>query len=159
MNEFINTVINNIKQNRVKETKPHPLFVDLIIILALALYYYINHPPINIRNPESYGFLVMMGLALFFIIPGRIRNKDTRNKTRAGVGGLVLLLLVGGIITWAFTLRVFHAKLYSQRVTVENVKFSSKTLKEVDFNKTPILDRASTVKLGDKVMGEMPELV
>ena len=133
MNEFINTVINNIKQNRVKETKPHPLFVDLIIILALALYYYINHPPINIRNPESYGFLVMMGLALFFIIPGRIRNKDTRNKTRVGVGGLVLLLLVGGVITWAFTLRVFHAKLYSQRVTVENVKFSSKTLKEVDF--------------------------
>ena len=29
----------------------------------------------------------------------------------------------------------------------------------MDFTKTPIIDRDSTIVLGDRVMGEMPELV
>ena len=159
MNEFINTILDGFKQRRTRVVKPHPLIVDVLIIVALAIYYYVNHPPINIRNPESYGFLVMIGIALLIIIPGRMNKQEMRDKARIGVSGLVLLLVVGGVISWAFTLRIFHAKLYSNRVTVENVKFSNKTLKEVDFTKTPIIDRDSTMKLGDKVMGEMPELV
>ena len=63
------------------------------------------------------------------------------------------------MLGFLFSSKIFHAKLYSKRINVEQVDFSNKTISDVDFTKTPILDRKSTEKLGDKVMGDMPELV
>ena len=55
------------------------------------------------------------------------------------------------------TSRIFHAKAFSQRIEPKDVEFSE--VPQVDFKKTPIIDRDSSIRLGDKVMGNMTEWV
>lgn len=54
---------------------------------------------------------------------------------------------------------VFISKTYSKRITVnENGNFT-KDVKDVEINSLPVIDKESSRKLGDRVMGQMPELV
>ena len=53
---------------------------------------------------------------------------------------------------------IFNSKAYHNRITVENSNFKE-DISEVDFNHIPLLDKDSSSKLGDRVMGEMTDLV
>ena len=50
------------------------------------------------------------------------------------------------------------SKSYSERIIINQDKNFVTDVKEVDFNKLPLLDKDSTEKLGDRVMGIMVSL-
>jgi len=53
----------------------------------------------------------------------------------------------------------FNSKAYYNRINItEDAEFVD-DVGQVDFNALPLLDKASSQKLGDRVMGQMPELV
>jgi hypothetical protein len=91
---------------------------------------------------------------------GRIINKIRdlpRNIliTIGSVSGVIILTILINIICSP----LFNSKSWANRITIlEDTKFSD-DIKEVDFSKVPLLDKDSSQKLGDRVMGQMSELV
>ena len=69
----------------------------------------------------------------------------------------VLILVINFILS-----PVFSAKAFSQRITIiedtEENNFLTE-IEEVDFSSIPLLDKDSSTRLGDRTMGQMPELV
>ncbi|MCF0106288.1 MAG: hypothetical protein HUJ53_05960 [Holdemanella sp.] len=133
---------------------------------------YIMTPEINIKS-GGFIFWAIFVIGLIYLIaasmiklPGRDGVDIVGEKvyqppvSKTLMKGATLLILIS--VLWVFVSpivmsKVFHASSYASRIQVKDVEFSE--VKEVDFTKTPIIDRASTSVLGDRVMGQMPELV
>ena len=141
--------------------------VFITLIVGLVLYFFML-PPLNVTSMGFWMFVMMM-LFLFIVISFsskisttimRIRKNDYR-----GLGKLfVVLLIIPMIIIFVnFILSpLFHSRAFSNRITVvedtEDSNFITE-VSEVDFSSLPLLDRESSSRLGDRVMGQMPELV
>ncbi|MBE6138870.1 MAG: CvpA family protein [Firmicutes bacterium] len=70
-------------------------------------------------------------------------------------GSVFGLILIINIMQSPF----FNSKAYYNRINItEDAEFVD-DVGQVDFNALPLLDKASSQKLGDRVMGQMPELV
>ena len=69
------------------------------------------------------------------------------------------LVCIVGILLINFVLSpLFNSKSYVNRIDVLDGEFI-KDISLVDFNSLPLLDKDSSQKLGDRVMGQIPELV
>lgn len=129
-------------------------------LVAGAVGYYVFHPVISYKTVTGFAYviyvIVLVGIvSLFFqkssISCGKSSFKMTVLKI---ILGLSVLWVLGSLVVCN---PVFMASYFADRIQIENVDFDK--VKEVDFTKTPIIDRDSTIVLGDRVMGEMPELV
>lgn len=154
----------------------------IIYLIVIGAYYYVALPPINWHSPEFWVFanIVVLPIIGFVLIKLCMKNsiktlqdlyarfvkKDVIDATSQGKQerGLVLALIIAIIIILAFptvsafvTSEVFHAKSYANRIQVSEQDFSA--IPEADMKKIPIIDRESSERLGDKVMGDMSEWV
>lgn len=141
-----------------------------ILILAILLYiiiggtiFYVTLPPLNWHAPEFWTYLIVM-LALLLVpaivystlpIP-QVVNKSPKEIRKYAIAILVIAIAFPIVMSIVST-KVFNAQEYANRISIKNVKLD--TIKEVDFNKTPIVDRDTTESLGDRVMGQMSSLV
>lgn len=138
--------------------------ISIIITLVIGMIiYYFALPAINIH---SLGFwLYILTLIIIFFIIVLITSIDERGNViksikLIGMLGTTLIVLVFGLIIVDFVLSpIFNSKKYSERIIVDEQNEFVTDIGEVDFNKIPLLDKASSQKLGDRVMGQMPELV
>lgn len=138
------------------------LFLILCYILGVGISYYIMLPPLHIHAIETYFYFIpVLGigyLLLLYLISGTkisLQGKLARSLSYP-------LIVLGIIVASSFVLNIYHSRLfqassYVARINLEPTEFSS--ISEVDFSKTPIIDRNSTLKLGDRAMGNIPELV
>ena len=138
----------------------------LLFILIVFAYYYFALPPINLHSIEFWIFLIItyvlfvilfLDLKLIFNYKNRM-FKDITKKSSIIVGipvVIILLILLVNIIVSP----VFNSKSYSKRITIDTSKTFQEDIKEVDFTHVPLLDRDSTEKIGDRVVGEMTDLV
>ena len=143
--------------------------------VVVGVLWYVNTPEFSIFS-EGFLFWGIALVILFKIISLGTSKKEegffnifqllfSKEATRPGISRIAYYLSNGLLIfmaVWIIGSPVlcgpfFHAKEYSQRIHVKEVPFSE--VKEVDFTKTPIIDRDSTMVLGDRVMGKIPELV
>ncbi len=143
--------------------------INILITLVVAfLYFYVFLPPLNIHSFEFWTFFLLMyalylvlnlisfvGLATLKGNPSSIKLSKTF-KIMFGIipGAIVLMLVVNFILS-----PVFSSKSYAHRIEIVEGKKFEEDVKEVDFNKVPLLDKNSTSKIGDRVMGEMTDLV
>lgn len=156
-----------------------------LYVFVIAVMYYVMLPPLNWHSSEFWRFLIftlgplLVILILFSFVKrnidigksgmqGFLNRSQTKqvhlsrqdqiwaNVCKACVVILVIII-VFPIASSFLSSRIFHAKEYSNRIKVKNVSF--KEIPEVDFHKTPIIDRDSSIRLGDKVMGNMTEWV
>ena len=143
------------------------LFIRIMIIILFALgLYYISLPAINLQNPGFYAYLFMILIcyiitsSLSLIDGTRVINKirDLPKNTliiSGSVSGVLILIILINIICSP----IFNSKSWASRIKIiEDTNFTD-DIKEVDFNKVPLLDKDSSQKLGDRVMGQMSELV
>lgn len=143
--------------------------IGSIVITALAAlaYYYVMIPPINLSSIEFYAWVVItVGIYAFFNYLTATAYKATRHDQEAMMhlkiaGGLtvaivvvILLVPLSGIVLGP----LFHAQEYHNRILVVDSDFTA-DVQEADFNKLPLLDKASSQKLGDRVLGQLPELI
>lgn len=150
----------------------------LITILLGGLYYYIVLPPINITSPGFWVtvilFLVWYLFIRLIVFSGDFELILTKNvidiRKKRGVKtskisvtkviGILIPVIIGSILIINFILSpVFRADKYKNRITIDEDNKFTEDIKEVNFNKIPLLDKDSTRKLGDRKMGEMPEYV
>lgn len=142
--------------------------ISLTILFALFLYYFML-PPINLHSIifyvyciSIYMFYLIISLPNLFIdFTKKIytRNYNFRNKGML-YGFIIAFSIIPIILVINFFLSpVFNSKAYYNRIKInENGNFNE-DLKEVDFNHIPLLDKESSRKLGDRVMGQMTDLV
>ena len=144
--------------------KRNILSIIITLIIGMVIYYF-QLPPINITSISFWSFIMLLlAIYLFLNTISRIDKNGINfdfKKSKIIIITLVtipvLILLINFILS-----PLFNAKSFSKRITViedtEESNFTSE-VNEVDFNSLPLLDKDSSSRLGDRVMGQMPELV
>ena len=140
-------------------------FISILITLVIGfILYYIFIPAINIHVFSFWVFLLVI-IGIYFIISlfMNAEKLDLSNyKFLLGykyLGILVIVLGVGiGVINFVLS-PLFNSKSYKNRINVDSSTEFTSEVPLVDFNSLPLLDKDSSQKLGDRVMGQMPELV
>ncbi len=146
----------------------------IITLFFTLVYYYVMLPPINLTSPYFYFSLYVI-LILYILVSGVLNiknigsfNKDgifiknrSYNKTKnlKIVLGMLSLIIITILAVNLYYSPIFNSSIYSKRINViENANFTE-DVKPVDFDKLTLLDKDSSRKLGDRVMGQMPDLV
>ena len=145
--------------------------INLIITLVIGfILFYIFLPAINLNNPRFYLYictLIMIYGVLDAITSDTVQviKKGKKVDFKVGHGGVfpicvisVITLFVLIVIVNFICSPVFNAKSYQQRIEVVEGDFAQ-DIEEVNFNQLPLLDKDSSKVLGDRVMGEISELV
>lgn len=139
----------------------------IITLLFILITYYFILPPLNLSSPLFWNYLILIGIFYFamsltnykfnlFKIDGvNVRIKDKKGKFIFGFIALIFLLI---FIINIVNLPLFNSKSYYERITVSDSDFTN-DVKEVDFDELALLDKDSSTKLGDRVMGQMTDLV
>jgi hypothetical protein len=139
--------------------------ISLIISLVVGfILYYIFLPAINV---SYFGFWIFLFVICgVYCISNLFMSLDfvTGNVYKL-VGDIKIISIfdvscIVCILVFNFILSpLFNSKSYVNRINVDmNGEFVS-DISLVDFNSLPLLDKDSSQKLGDRVMGQMPELV
>jgi len=138
---------------------------SIVILYALLLYYF-TLPAINLHNPDFYVYIFMVMLILIVVtIPDIFDFRKTRIDIKnifKRIGwkfGLGVIILGGIILVNIYYSPFINPKIYAKRIEVNKDKTFADDVKPVDFKALPLLDKDSSRKLGDRVMGQMPELV
>ena len=155
--------------------------VAFVVVAAIAaLYYYIELPAINIHSPGFWKFIIFVMLIVTVEVwlmnhrkaagGGRYRGNISAKeffsdfKTQAGsvlfktafvcTVILVVLYVAGNILSSP----VINASKYQQLLKVETRNFTD-DIKEVSYDKIPLLDKDSASIIGTRVMGTMVDMV
>lgn len=136
--------------------------VGIGILAALGLYYYFALPVFNIHSQDMW--IAVLGIIFLCVAAYTIKknykykNIDTKDKGfRIGVGILgaaVLIFLIGMLLSTTF----INADKYQKLMTVENRDFQE-DVKEISYDKIPILDKDSATILANRKMGSMVDMV
>lgn len=155
--------------------------VAFVVVAAIAaLYYYIELPAINIHSPGFWKFIIFVMLIVTVEVwlmnhrkaagggryRGNISAKEFFNDFKTQVGSvlfktafvctviLVVLYVAGKILSSP----VINASKYQQLLKVETRNFTD-DIKEVSYDKIPLLDKDSASIIGTRVMGTMVDMV
>ncbi|MEG2457420.1 MAG: hypothetical protein RSB41_00825 [Bacilli bacterium] len=138
-----------------------------VTLIFTCLLYYVSLPALNLTDPSFYVFLIM--IFVIYKITGLLSTNQVlkdfivNKKLSAPKLGIEYFVVVGGILLIVVVNFIcsplFNSKSYSKRIVVNEDSNFTEDVKEVNFNALPLLDKDSSRKLGDRVMGQMPELV
>ncbi len=141
--------------------------IVVTIVFMLVAYYFLL-PPINITAPGFWVFVLLIYLFYLFlnflslgsfVFSGRhITRFEFSKYFKIMVAvipcGFFLILFVNFVLS-----PIFNSKGYSTRIVINQDVSFKESVKPVDFSHVPLLDKDSTSKIGDRVMGEMTDLV
>lgn len=139
--------------------------ISLIISLIVGfILYYLFLPAINL---SSFGFwifcfiiVVVYCLCNILLCTDFVTGKIFKLVGDVKVLGILSILCFIFIICINFILSpLFNSRAYKNRIVVDESTEFINDIALVDFNSLPLLDKDSSQKLGDRVMGQMPELV
>lgn len=142
------------------------LIVSVLEIVIVAIAYYFMLPPINIHAISFWVFVI--GAILLYAAMILVATSYTKvsYSTKIILPKPCSILLTTVVIIIASILLVnivcsplFNAKSYSKRIKIDETGNFLEDIEPVNFNSLPLLDRKSSEKLGDRVMGQMSELV
>lgn len=136
----------------------------IIICLIITIFgYYFMLPPLNITSIEFWQYLMFIGGVYAVLSILSIADFKHRKLTLPKDGIAVALSLIGCFLIIAVTNLIaspfFMSKKYYERIVINEDTNFVEDVEEVDFKRLPLLDKTSSQKLGDRVMGQMPELV
>lgn len=142
------------------------ILLGLDLILIILIYYFVL-PPINLTSPLFWHFIfliiIIVTVTIFIkdnskMIINRRFNLETFKKYK--YLALILGIIYIGIFVINFAMSpLFNAKSYSKRIEVIESNEFIEDVEEVDFTKTPLVDKESSRKLGDRKMGEFTSWV
>ena len=134
----------------------------LTIVLAFILYY-LTLPACNITSMGFWVYILAVIAIYSFLnlisnlsIKGFYTGSQTVYKVLGTIVGCIFILILG--VNFVLS-PLFNSKAFSKRIEVNENNSFYEDVEQVDFTKVPLLDKDSCQKLGDRVMGQMPELV
>ncbi len=150
--------------------KKNYIIASILQIVLMGVGYYLFLPPLNIQAFGFWAFILastVLFIFLFLIASSsnttvRITNNSKLQDLPKVVSipcTLLFIVILGIILIDIACSPLFNAGSYSRRISIDETKDFSTDIEEVNFNMLPLLDRDSSEKLGDRVMGQMSELV
>ena len=140
-------------------------FISIIITFVIGfILYYFMLPAFNLHSIDFWIFLILV-LFTYFIVNlfFNVESIDFKNyKFFSGYKYLGIIVIICFVVIGSinFVLSpLFNSKSYRNRIFVDSSTEFVSEVPLVDFNSLPLLDKDSSQKLGDRVMGQMPELV
>lgn len=133
----------------------------LMVLIMVALYYYITLPAINIHSAGFWGFLIVLVVItlISYMIKKRIRIDEVKeSKGVKIILGLLLAIVAVYMIGSLLSSPIINAKKYQQLLKVEDGEFT-KDIQELSYDQIPLLDRDSATLLGNRKMGSMVDMV
>ena len=137
------------------------LLIAIVVILAAGLYYYVALPAFNIHSSDTWFFIIflLVVVAVIYAVLKKIGKAVVRtSKTMKFFGfailGLGIIYLVGSLLSSP----IVNAKKYQKLMKVEEGEFTE-DIKELSFDKIPLLDKDTAEILGDRKMGSMVDMV
>ena len=155
-----------------KERKPigspagRTLINLLVTIVFGGIYYYVALPPMNLKSMDFYIFALLLCVVYVVcaVLTSGFQGTGTKGylsfvKQQCKIPGilaaaLVATALVGTLIGW----QVFRAGDYRDLLQVQNGDFAAE-VEEISFDQIPMLDRDSAMKLGNRKLGELADMV
>ncbi len=131
--------------------------IALILLVIAGIYYYVALPAINIHSTGLWGFLIAVVVILLALYAVRKKQKavDLKQDKKFKFGTyLVGLLIAAFIIGSVLSSPIVNAKKYQQLLTVDTREFTE-DIKQVSFDKIPLLDSESAAIIGNRKMGSM----
>lgn len=135
----------------------------LLTILFAFVYYYFAMPAINVHSVSFYLFIILI-IICFTVLNNLLsvieslkkgKTKPVKEYTMIVIPLIIVLVIIWNIIESP----LFMASKYAKRIEIDTGKNFSTDISEVDFSKLPLLDKKSSQALGDRVMGQMRDLV
>lgn len=150
----------------MKNWKKIIISVLITLVVSFVLFYFMI-PPINITS-LYFWFYVLIVLVVFILnisftsfdgIMKDAKYPKGINRLLGIIGGcfgsIIFIIVVIDIISSP----IFNSKKYANRINIDESGDFLKDIEKVNFKHLPLLDKKSSQKLGDRVMGQMPELV
>ena len=146
----------------MKKFKINLINIGLTLLLGFVLFY-IFLPSINITNIGFWVYLMIL-LGTFGVLNAFKELVTEHQKVfsikRKAIPFLICVFIVIGIILVSLICSpLFMANKYYHRIDIDQSSDFNTGVQRVDFNSLALLDKASSQKLGDRVMGQMSELV
>ena len=149
---------------------------DIISIVGILLYafimWYFMLPPLNLHSPLFWVYIINIGIitAIVFGINSlkkiNVINMVLKgNKLKISNNFSVRLFSIIGITICVLLIinfinsPIFMSSKYATRISVDETHSFTEDIAPVDFSKTPLLDKDSSQKLGDRIMGQATEWV
>ena len=137
----------------------------LITIVFGVVLYYFQLPALNLKDMSLYLFL--FEIVMFYLVTSTFRLIDVSVITNvkkipkriAYIASGILIVFGSVLIINLICSPLFNSSSWAKRITIEENAVFTEDVKEVDFSQVPLLDKMSSQKLGDRVMGQMSELV
>ena len=127
-------------------------------------------PPIHATSPVFWTYVLFIYVA--YLVTGILNLADLKTlfvekitiRPVKKVSSLIPYLIIPGVILIISIINfiespVLRSKTYYNRIKIGSDGNFTEDVKQVDFNTLPLLDKNSSQKLGDRVMGQLPELV
>lgn len=145
------------------------LLVRIVLTLMLAtIMYYLFLPAINIHSLGFWTYLIT--LIIFYNLTGIFRLLELRHSNLSNLFNrqkiappktiyIIAIIIVVIVLANFLSSPIFNSKSYSKRIHIDDSVEFTEGVKEVDFNSLPLLDKTSSQKLGDRVMGQMSDWV
>ena len=145
---------------------------NIVVFIIAFIIYYFTLPAFNLQSMGFYTYLFVV-VTMFVIANLGIKEVDKlkfTKKVKVNIGtknkSLGVYLYLGFLCSFALIFIVnfiyspiFMSSKYANRIQIdENTNFQE-DIKEINFDNLPLLDKESSSKLGDRVMGQMSELV
>lgn len=143
------------------------ILIPIITLIIAFILFYFFLPPLNPTSLMFWIYVIAI-LVIFLVlnfISDAIKEKNVitiPKKVEKKYKTLIIIIAIIpiSIIIINFILSpVFNSKSYSKRIKInENGDFNTE-IEEVNFNTLALIDRDSSEKLGDRVMGQMTDYV
>lgn len=164
-----------VQPKREKTPKPARAWVlpsiVLTVVLAAVSYYFLL-PPLNLHSTELFRFVLVWLLLYLLIALFFAARADCTEDGETGLSGYlrfakrrcvpvtrVLLVVVAVfLIGQAVSLPIFRSKAYHELLDVTVGDFST-DVAQVPYTEIPMLDASATVRLGDRKLGELSDMV
>lgn len=147
--------------------KKHLTLIRIIITIVFAvLLYYFQLPAFNLKDPSLYSYILTVAICYLITssiglldVSKVITNVKKTPKRIVYISGTILAGFVAIMLINLMVSPLFNSNSWASRITIEEDSEFTEDIKEVDFSQVPLLDKESSRKLGDRVMGQMSELV
>lgn len=123
----------------------------LIIPVVFLVLYFIFLPPINLRSYEFWTFFFVIAVFSGLIIGPVFKITKNYFKTLLIIGIVVILLHLSSS-------EIFNAKRYAKILEVNEGSFAEE-ITEIPYQNIPTVDRDTAIRIGNREMGELYELV
>lgn len=143
------------------------ILLGVLIGFVAFFLWYVMLPPLNLSSPLFWTYLAILSIfAISILLYSSLLKGMVKRYVNVRTPKWVTYYIVGGclvglaiLILNIFCSPFFNAEEYARRIVVDETHSFVQDVAPVDFSKIPLLDKASSEKLGDRKMGQATEWV